>query len=41
MTPAKAIRAGADRIIVGRPIVQAKVPYDMAMWTIEEIASAL
>lgn len=39
MTPAKAIRAGADRIIVGRPITQAKKPYDAVMRTLEEIAS--
>lgn len=41
MTPGKAIRAGADRIIVGRPIVQAANPYDAVMRTIEEIASAM
>ncbi len=41
MTPAKAIRAGADRIVVGRPIVKAEKPYDAVMWTIEEIASAM
>lgn len=40
MTPAKAIKAGADRIVVGRPIVQAEKPYDAVMRTIEEIASA-
>ena len=40
MTPAKAIRAGADRIVVGRPIVNAPNPYDAVMRTIEEIASA-
>lgn len=39
MTPAKAIRAGADRIVVGRPIVQAGNPYDAVMRTIDEIAS--
>lgn len=39
MTPAKAIRAGADRIVVGRPIVRAKEPYEAVMRTIEEIAS--
>jgi len=41
MTPAKAIKAGADRIVVGRPIVKAKNPYDAAMRTIEEIAEAM
>lgn len=40
MTPAKAIKAGADRIVVGRPIVKAENPYDAVMRTIEEIASA-
>ncbi|OHA59252.1 MAG: orotidine 5'-phosphate decarboxylase [Candidatus Vogelbacteria bacterium RIFOXYD1_FULL_46_19] len=40
MTPAKAIQAGADRIVVGRPILQAKNPYDAVMRTLEEIASA-
>jgi len=40
MTPAKAIRAGADRIVVGRPIVKDENPYDAVMRTIEEIASA-
>lgn len=40
MTPADAIRAGADRIVVGRPIIQAANPYDAAMRTIDEIASA-
>jgi len=41
MTPAKAIKAGADRIVVGRPIVLAKNPYDAVMRTIEEIASVV
>ena len=40
MTPAKAIKAGADRIVVGRPIVNAESPYDAVMRTIDEIASA-
>lgn len=39
MTPAKAISAGADRIVVGRPIVLSKDPYAAVMRTIEEIAS--
>lgn len=39
MTPAKAIKAGADRIVVGRPIVKAEKPYDAVMRTIDEIAS--
>ena len=41
MTPAKAIKASADRIVVGRPIVRAENPYDAVMRTIEEIASAM
>ena len=40
MTPAKAIKAGADRIVVGRPIVRSENPYAAVMRTIEEIASA-
>jgi orotidine-5'-phosphate decarboxylase len=40
MTPAKAIMAGADRIVIGRPIVRSDNPYDAVMRTIEEIASA-
>lgn len=39
MTPAKAIKAGVDRIVVGRPIVMAEKPYEAVMRTIEEIAS--
>src|SRR5438132_969624 len=31
MTPAEAIKARANRIIVGRPITQAKSPYDATM----------
>jgi orotidine-5'-phosphate decarboxylase len=38
MTPKEAIRAGADRIIVGRPIFQARDPYDAVMRVLEEIA---
>lgn len=41
MTPAKAIKAGADRIVVGRPITKAKDPYDATMRTLEEISSAM
>ncbi len=41
MTPAKAIKAGADRIVVGRPIVQAGNPLDAVKRTIDEIAQAL
>lgn len=39
--PAEAIRLGATRIVVGRPILQAPSPYDAAMRTIEEIEAAL
>lgn len=38
MTPGKAIKAGADRIVVGRPIVRASNSYDAVMRTIDEIA---
>jgi len=41
MTPAKAIKAGADRIVVGRPIVKAGKPRDAVMRTIEEIRAAM
>ncbi|MDO8582554.1 MAG: orotidine-5'-phosphate decarboxylase [bacterium] len=41
MTPAEAIKAGADRIVVGRPILQAENPYDAVMRTIDEIAAAM
>ena len=41
MTPAKAIRMGADRIVMGRPITQAENPRDAVMRAIDEIASAL
>ena len=37
MTPAKAIKAGADRIVIGRPITQAQNPRDAVLRTIEEI----
>ncbi|MEI8339816.1 MAG: orotidine-5'-phosphate decarboxylase [bacterium] len=37
MTPAEAIKAGADRIVVGRPILQAPSMYDAIMRTLEEI----
>lgn len=40
-TPAEAIVAGADRIVVGRPITQSEKPYDAVMRTIDEIASAV
>lgn len=41
MTPAKAIAAGADRIVVGRPITQSPHPIEAVNRTLEEIASAL
>lgn len=49
MTPAKAIAAGADRIVVGRPINNAKPntddrpqnPREAVEWTIVEIAEGL
>jgi orotidine-5'-phosphate decarboxylase len=40
MTPKRAMEAGADRIVVGRPITQSNNPYDAVMQTMEEIAAA-
>lgn len=40
-TPGEAVRAGADRVIVGRPITLAADPYAAAMKIVEEIASVL
>ncbi len=39
-TPAEAIRAGADYLVVGRPITQAKNPRDAALRMIEEMQQA-
>lgn len=41
MTPADAIRAGATRIVIGRPIVQAENPLEAVQKTIAEIETAL
>lgn len=41
VTPAEAIDAGADRIVVGRPITQSDDPYKAIMLTIEEIDSKI
>jgi orotidine-5'-phosphate decarboxylase len=40
MTPADAIRAGADRIVVGRPITRAANPLDAVRRTLDEIDAA-
>lgn len=40
VTPADAIRNGADYLVVGRPIVNAKDPAAAAMGIVKEIASA-
>ncbi len=40
-TPADAIRSGAERIVVGRPITQATDPRDAVQRTLEEIAAAV
>jgi orotidine-5'-phosphate decarboxylase len=39
MTPAAAIAAGADHLVVGRPITQAEDPKGIAMRIVEEIAA--
>jgi orotidine-5'-phosphate decarboxylase len=41
MTPAQAIRAGADYIVVGRPITSAKDPVESAAQILEEMESGL
>jgi len=41
MTPAEAIRAGADYLVVGRPITQAAEPAKMAAAIVAEIAAAV
>ncbi len=40
-TPADAIRAGADYLVVGRPITDAKDPRDAAKAILEEMSAAL
>lgn len=41
LTPEKAILNGAERIVMGRPIVQAKDPKDAVKRTLEEIEAVL
>jgi orotidine-5'-phosphate decarboxylase len=41
VTPSQAVKNGADYIVVGRPIRDAKSPVDAAKKTGEEIESAL
>jgi len=41
MTPARAIQAGADYLVVGRPITQAEDPGAAALAIVEEIEQAL
>jgi orotidine-5'-phosphate decarboxylase len=41
MTPAEAVAAGADYIVVGRPIITAAKPADTAQRILSEIASAV
>ena len=41
MTPCDAIRAGADYLVVGRPITQAADPVIAAKTIIDEIAAAI
>ena len=40
-TPAEAIRAGADYLVIGRPIIAAPDPEAAARAIVEEVASAL
>jgi orotidine-5'-phosphate decarboxylase len=40
MTPARAISAGADHLVVGRPVTQAADPAASARAIVAEIASA-
>ncbi|MGL4445202.1 MAG: orotidine 5'-phosphate decarboxylase / HUMPS family protein, partial [Alsobacter sp.] len=41
MTPARAIAAGADRLVVGRPVTQAPDPRAAADAIVAEITAAL
>src|SRR5258708_7353798 len=41
MTPAKAIKVGADRLVIGRPITQAKNPREAVLRTLDEIEEAI
>ena len=41
VTPSQAIVKGADRIVIGRPITQAKNPREMVKKTLEEIEEGL
>lgn len=41
LTPVKAILAGADRLVIGRPITQAKDPRNAVKRTLDEIAAAI
>jgi orotidine-5'-phosphate decarboxylase len=40
MTPARAIKAGADHLVVGRPILEAADPKATAAAIVAEIAAA-
>ena len=40
MTPARAIAAGADYLVIGRPIVEAPDPKAVAEAIVDEIAAA-
>ena len=40
MTPAEAVGAGADYLVIGRPIAKAAVPVDAAAIIVDELVAA-